>query len=762
MSNDFHETSASVLKDWVDLRDHFYEPTLSTLCSSLSPHKDLFEPADETAITGDRGYQPKFGVRDQTITGNGRCAGYALAALIDLQTRLQNPSRMDRCDCVSSDMLYWMGAYNELAIDNTETLSVSGRTNSVSGTGQQEGLRSLRSVIKGFYHYGVCPDFNEKMCIGSSEEMSSVPLGSWQSVCHRKPRADTPEDKEQRFPTYDQSVKAKEICLGAYFRLRPVLNHFHAALNEVGAILVTVQIHGGWNAPLKISAKGRIDSTSHDSRGLHAVVIIGYNNEGFLVLNSWGTQWGGYEIEGKSVAGVALWSYEDWSRNIVDAWVLRLGVSAPKAFSSSIGEQGWNRILMGQSLSVPCHELLGHYMHLDDGFHVSRGPYPSLPENWCQTRRHLEEKLGKSYDGVLLWIPGSLESIEEAFESATRIKDMAKSRRLFPYVVFWCSTFVDKSMELITTIFDSCADQAGADSVEMNALIEERLQGVGRAIWRDIEWSAARSVSGIKSSPHHDADTNGSRGHVASLVTTLLEMKRQTNTELHMVAEGAGALVVQELLRYQKESESEVSLPLACHLDTLSLSMPAIGLPRAEKFLLPLVKTMNANQPEAKACNVPVHDALTRQQLLDDSHDRNTTAPARIYVPSHELESRLFFGAYSGSILQLVSRAFEDRWLCEESAAELQVNPEDPGNPPRTFLGMSGALAELKESEASDDWSTAVPDHTLPHLERGWSEIDALSDPVFSRGRVPQFALFRDPSIIAEIFRSIDQHRKAR
>ena len=52
--------------------------------------------------------------------------------------------------------------------------------------------------------------------------------------------------------------------------------------------------------------------------GGHAFLIAGYNEDGFLVQNSWGTGWGH--------KGYATLRYEDWLANAYDAWVARPGV----------------------------------------------------------------------------------------------------------------------------------------------------------------------------------------------------------------------------------------------------------------------------------------------------------------------------------------------------------------------------------------------------------------------------------------------------
>ena len=59
-------------------------------------------------------------------------------------------------------------------------------------------------------------------------------------------------------------------------------------------------------------------SSSPSSKGGHAYCLVGYNETGFLVQNSWGTEWG--------KGGFATLPYEDWLDSAYDAWVARPGV----------------------------------------------------------------------------------------------------------------------------------------------------------------------------------------------------------------------------------------------------------------------------------------------------------------------------------------------------------------------------------------------------------------------------------------------------
>ena len=52
--------------------------------------------------------------------------------------------------------------------------------------------------------------------------------------------------------------------------------------------------------------------------GGHAFALVGFNERGFVVQNSWGTGWG--------ASGFAVLPYEDWVTNATDAWGLALGV----------------------------------------------------------------------------------------------------------------------------------------------------------------------------------------------------------------------------------------------------------------------------------------------------------------------------------------------------------------------------------------------------------------------------------------------------
>jgi hypothetical protein len=621
----------SVATDWVDLRDLRYQPSLAVLPDQLIPKVGSGWPG--------------FAIRNQGESNT--CVGHALANLIDLQRRQKwqgNGADAARSvDIVSADMLYETAAYHDEYPDLEKEL----RDTAQKPDGKPRmGVRSLRSAIKAFYHHGVCRDHPTG---------TPPPADCWQSDFDRADRAARP----QRLPTVAQTKAARAISLGAYYRLEPVLNDYHAALNDTGGILVSAQVHRGWHAPFEPNTSAIADH-AYEFTGNHAFVIVGYDARGFLVLNSWGDEWGGYQ----GLKGVALWPYADWAETVIDGWVLRLGVSAPDAFDATVGRRGLAHA-MGtiRAGGVRCYQLIGHYLHLDDGFHVEHGSFPSDHDTWGVTRDHLRNILVAAPNapdvapprkGILLWIPGSLEGIDPAARAAVDRKGEIATLDLYPYNVFWCNQFAEKSLEVMTSIFDSCLARVGARGPQLDALIEQQLRGVGRAFWRDIEQAARRAVHGTPDLPEEIDDNLDDKlkpliepGPLVEMFCDMLELAAAPGCELHVVCEGAGVLVLHELLRFLRQRDRIEIDALCPRLTSLSLIHPVIGLPRGRRHVLQLIAEMNRQAGNRKQTPVRATEQPRRSS-------RQAPPPARIFLPGPDLEKRLCLGAYGGSLLQLV------------------------------------------------------------------------------------------------------------
>jgi len=656
-------------RDLIDLRDHMFVPRFELLPPEHLPWGDLFAP-DSPGIL-------PFGLRDQGRRDN--CVGQALANLIDVQLRLRGAPQ-PQSQRVSAAMLYQMAMFYDVA----------------EGT-EQDGIRSLRSGIKAFFHHGVCPD-------GNGDD-------GW---------ADSDAGAERRWPSEAQARAAQEISLGAYSRLRPILHHYHCAIREAGTVLVSARVHDGWIAP----EDGRI-ALQEPRDNYHAVVILGYNREGFIILNSWGEDWGGYPLDGSDgprARGMALWSYADWAKCVEDGWVLRLGVPGHDAFSVSAGPQG----MAGDPESpgsTPYRMLQGHFINLDAGALREVGSYPTPAVAVASTEEGIIGRLKGDNKGVVLSLPGVMETDAQAFDRAVRQKFRLEAEGYDFLTCFWSANFATDMHGVLQNIFDRCRKQAGSAIDTLDQLFETAARGSGRAFWRDIERHAICAALPCDAEARQWSDRQlcdiRPRGTLGAIVERVADACAEAGKPLHIVANGAGALVVDGLLeRFETRSTSSNPLDWIPALGNLVLAFPAVPLRQAEVRILRLADAMVAASPEG----VP---------------------RATIIVPTPDLERRLTVHGYGRSILHLVSRSFLEQAdepmlgsyraadpYSKGSALEVDLDGVDPTTikPPFQTFGAAPAIRlEQHELDANRDLEmqiltaitrTSLPTHRPPPAAR--------------------------------------------
>ena len=613
--------SATVIRDRPDLRDLIYAPTLRVLKPTVVPARGRFAAEGFVRNQWDR-HAKRF---------VGNCTAQALANIVDLSNRMEetlhleevspagakelagddkNMPKNPKVTKASAGMLYHRGR----EVEAVEQGAVIGGRKGADDEETPDGLRSLRSALKGFYHNGVC-----------SEEV-------WNGRRKLNGMADSVE----------VASDAKRTPLGSYYRLDPILNDYHAALNEVGMIYAAAEIHEGWEELIVAKNGGVIELPkngfgSGGAVGNHAFVIVGYTPQGFLVLNSWGEKWGLYDpgkgthSEDTGYPGVALWRYQDWAERIIDGWVLRLGVAAPEAFKYSFGPQGLAGFIAGKIASAPTprHELVGHYIHIDDGKLVETGTLPTAPNSIAATRnlidcRYKEKQMQapaltaqgekRIYKHVLLWIAGGNEPTKEIANQIGATKDQWKDKGIYPITVIWCSDFIESALNLLDRAFQDAKAKVGKEGPSLDARAEAEARGVGRAFWRDIKLSAEKAAAKDKLGD----DIPGDGGMYAAF-QQLMELDPEIT--LHVVAEGAGAILLAELLGQLTNEEAQ-------RIASITLNMPACTVGVFEKrFVSWIEATGNAIE---------------------------------ILVPDGSAEKRLRVGIYGGSLLKLVQMSFEE------------------------------------------------------------------------------------------------------
>jgi hypothetical protein len=582
-----HGLLLNVRPDPIDFRDRFYQPGLIALAPRLNPPEELIRTP----------------VRDQGFLGS--CTGMALAAAIDVlqRRRVSLVTDIDRGAIppnaqpdappdpppVSARMLFEMGrVYDEHSDDGL-------------------GGSSLRGVIRGFFHNGVCRE------VDSLDSPDEVLPGEWQFTLKR-------------------AREASMVRLGAYARLQHVLLDYHSALNEIGIVLVSTFIHSGWErrrggtlASQDDRRRWRIrwDGTQTPQGG-HAVLIVGYDEHGFLVRNSWGDDWSRWQDRHP---GVAHWSYDDWQRHVMDAWVIRLGVPGSHDARALGGRPAISGPRSGTTKTVargspPRILVNGHYLNIRDGLLASRPPYNCEMSSVRETAQLL--RASQDYDHLAIAVESGLDDLDTMVERALALIPYLKQARVYPIFVWWRDGCFDQASEILEDRARRLEPKTGG-LPELGAfMLESFAREFMQPFWRNFEGEVERAFM---------PSDKEKRGQGWRAIGELLSAARERERPLqvHAVAHSAGALWLAALCKRLADATdipgSKGGVPLDGIFSSVSLLAPIChpGL-----YLDPNVSRLWASHGKALA----IYTLSERQ----------------------ELEDRV--GAYRGSFLRLAQRVF--------------------------------------------------------------------------------------------------------
>jgi hypothetical protein len=594
-------------RDSFDDADIIYQPPLASL-----PSKSLPTSLHRRLLGKDWEY-----IRDQGL--EPYCTAMALANVIDYlvlqrddMTSLQGsatskPSRAQDAREVRSSarMLYEMAkAFDEYPDDDNRG-------------------SSLRGAIKGFYHNGV----------------------------YRRHHSDQIEISELRAKEWildiDKAKHSRQTILGRYARVGPSILDYQSAINDIGIIYASASIHSGWELEEVKNNDGVILHKSTSAPlGNHAFAIIGYTQSGFLVLNSSGIEWGGWsETPLESWPGVGLWHYDDWSQNILDAWVLRLGapidvMQFSRLDQSLINERRWAGFA-GQGVT----RLLinGHYLHMADGQLASRGVFTNDQNSVNETASLLEEE--NKYTDLVFFVESGLESIEIMTRRCASITARLKSDfglidnkfKPYPISVIWREDVLQVTEDLLASraqrIQVRTRGYADATAHMLDAYARDFLQ----PIWRTFEGEADRSFNDKL------VDTE-KRGQAWPAMQRLLAAAASGDTPMgiHFVVHSSGMpwfqAFVQRLTRASGTPESLI---------------PGYATPELRRIIL---RNITLITPICTVRNV-------RKILADLWGDWNRPStemprPLAIYAQTAQRDAGENLCGYNGSFLELARRCF--------------------------------------------------------------------------------------------------------
>ena len=542
----------NVYNDPPDIRDRMYEPALIELRKSID-HRD-------PSLVLDQGLE-------------GACTGFGLAAVINL---LSAKSSRDGFRA-STRMLYEMARKHD------------------EWPGEDYDGSSCRGAIRGWRNMGVCADGDPKNTKKNLDEWAYKPgdlLGGL---------------------TVERARAARVNTLGAYYRLRPEISDYHAAINETGAIFVSAAVTDGWSAiGRKRHGKLPIIPISQQPIGGHAFAIVGYNNDGFIVQNSWGGTWGHQ--------GFAVWTYEDWVENIMDGWVFRMALPTPRIF----GHVPRSALVGGgaeaEKRAPKRFEIAGHFVHFDDGKYKEHGDYWSTRDDVENTA----DVIAKGYDHLMIYAHGGLNSPEASARRIHALKEGFKRNGIYPFHIMYDTGLAEE-------IKDTVARALGLAEEKPKGFLEQIAEKVADATDTLIEDAVRKPVTAIWEEMKRDArvpfENDGDGLHT---IETFADALRGGNKKIHVVGHSTGAVLLGHLL----DALDGLGVPEL--ISSCSLMAPACTCDFYNERYQP---RLGARAREGKVVRLP---------------------ELAVYCLSERLENDDNVGyAYRKSLLYLVSRALE-------------------------------------------------------------------------------------------------------
>lgn len=482
----------------------------------------------------------------------GACTGFGLAAVINLL----NQRRGSRVR-VSPRMLYEMARKHD------------------EWPGEQYSGSSCRGAIKGFGEMGVCRE-------------SYWPY-----------RDDRPGEL-----TVKAAKDARANTIGAYYRLSHRVSDFHAALNEAGAIFCSADVHSGWGAS---AIKNGVIPLRSTATGGHAFAIVGYNNKGFWVQNSWGRGWG--------QGGLALWTYEDWHANLADAWVLSLALPTPQIWHlSGTDTAGARGAAVGAGNAPPRGKIAGHFIHMDDGKFHDAGSYWSNLADVKTTAANLASS--NKYDHLLIYAHGGLNDPKKSATRIAAMRDVFKDNRIYPLHVMYDTGLLEEIKDIVVARGEQTGTRVGGVSDWWDRLLERMTRRPGRALWREMKLGAHKGFE------HDNAGVQTLRTFAAAL-----RKGGGLRLKVHLVGHSTGGILIAHLL-----NALETIAP-RLRVTSVSLMAPAASVDLFKTHYHPLL---------AGPGNGFGIDQMTVYNLSDKLEQEDTVGP------------------YRKSLLYLVSRAFEE------------------------------------------------------------------------------------------------------
>jgi hypothetical protein len=596
--------------DRTDLRDRIYQPPLVSLPPAYPPDKWL------------KTYLPKYRKAGLILDQGkeGACTGFGLAAVINyllfrqsVKAKAAPPAR------VSTRMLYHLARrYDEWPGEDYEG-------------------SSCRGAMKGWFHHGICADELWPYRDKTGKAVFVPPGKDWDRDAAQRP-------------------------LGAYYRVTvDSIADLQAAINEVGAVYVSSDVHRGWDRVGEKSPKPPTIEWKPGTKpdGGHAFALVGYNAHGFIVQNSWGPDWG--------FQGFAVLTYEDWLQNADDAWVAVMGApiaarspavmlsskwTVPKSaqdlanglangataemVSARPRPNAWDTVTAVQHALILGNEGLPDQVTIDDA------NVAAAVDRVCFQNPKLWMKEHKTNRCVAIYVHGGLNDLAAGLNRTKVMGPWFKDNGIYPIFAVWQSGYWDSIVNIISDVIGSLI--SGVRDRKTLSLLE----AVSDARDRLIEVAAIPGARPVWTQMKHNAigASTSADGGMVQLARHLAKLKEEfDDLEVHLVGHSAGSIALGAFLGQLAANGLKAK--------TLSLYAPACSVDFALKHYVPA------------ALNKVIDPKKVVFDILSEENERADTVG-----PTDKI------GIYGKSLLYLVSRALEPTHKTPILGMEAVWNPK--------------------------------------------------------------------------------------
>ena len=519
--------------DRLDFRDKVYLPPLQSLAPRF--------PDDATIARFIPAYVKADLVLDQGR--EGACTGFGLAGVINylLFVRSLAGGNGGAFRSVSPRMLY------ELARRYDEW------------RGEDYEGSSCRGALKGWHKHGVCAE-----CL-------------W-------PYRDKAGRVRLLNPDTNWAADAVTRPLGVYYRIdRRSVVELQAAIQQIGAVYVSARVHDGWDRlpeapPPQSHADVPVIGPAQDPKksGGHAFALIGYNEHGFIVQNSWGPGWG--------AGGFAVMPYRDWVSAGSDAWAVALGV--PQQLTAERIESVRWPSRSGRSLGFFDLDQRNPHNPPDDPWPIDREFDYTPYEPWSTAKAYghtlvtgndghivvtdLTAGLGQEHIGrfleelivqrplawmkaagtrkLMLYAHGGLNSEAESIDRLRVLAPYFEANGIYPLFLTWRTGPGETVSAMLEDVFRSFFGAEDEEAMRAAGFFDE----LAEARDRRVEALAQRSVRGLWSEMRENAARSASRGHgldqLAAHLARLRDKLKGDGLELHLAGHSAGSILLGYLL----------------------------------------------------------------------------------------------------------------------------------------------------------------------------------------------------------------------